>query len=195
MVRVTLTAPLLAFFALGASIDTGRDDAPTPFATWEFGISLSTGTGSQLYSCFLVKMYDGKVIGTENISSEAFILQAQGVKPSVANPDGHNRFLEHGINTCLAFEDTIAQEYLYRCDPLEDLWKLRFQEYPLQLTSGQRTGVGWAEKRDAPSPRQLMLLADYGILYTTGLCHGENVFRLLHDMADSSWVVNYRQGY
>ena len=194
MVRAALVTPVLVF-ALGAPTGAGTDTSPAPVATWTFGISLATGTGSQLYTCFLVKEYEGQVISAENIEREAFILQAQGVKPGKANPDGRNFFLEHGINTCLAFEDTTSQEYLYRCDPLDDLWKLRFQEYPLLVSAGQRTGLGWAEKRDAPSPRQLMLLADYGIMYTSGLCRGENVFRLLHDMTDSSWVENYRQGY
>mgnify|MGYP003394232862 CR=1 FL=1 len=173
---------------------TGMAVTIAPYATYTFGISMATGVGNQLYTCYLVKELDNRVIATEPMTVSEFILQAQGVKPSTANPDGRNFFLENRINTCLAFEDTEAAEFLYRCDPLEDLWKLRFQEYPFLLSSGQQPGSGWAETRNAPSARQMLLLADYGILYLTGLCRGKDMFRLLHDMTDSSWVSNYRQG-
>jgi hypothetical protein len=173
---------------------SGRATSQPPHATYEFGVSLATGVANQLYSLFLVKVFEGRVVSTEPITTSEFILQAQGLKPSKANPEGRNHFFMHRIHTCLAFEDTVAVEYRYRCDPLEDLWKLRFQEYPFLQSSGQRPGAGWAETRTAPSPRQLMLLSDYGILYLTGLCRGKDMFRLLHDMGDSSWVQNYRAG-
>ena len=172
----------------------GRATPQPPIATFQFGLSLATGLANQLYSLFIVKVFEGQVISTEPITTSEFILQAQGLKPSKANPGERNLFLEHRINTCLAFEDTIGVEYLYRCDAIADLWKLRFQEYPFLQSSGQRPGAGWAETRNAPSPRQMMLLSDYGILYLTGLCRGDDMFRLLHDMGDSAWVQNYRAG-
>jgi hypothetical protein len=169
--------------------------APAPaVATYEFGLSLATGVSNQLYSLFVVKVFEGQMVSADPISASDFILQAQGLKPSKANLEGRNLFLESKINTCLAFEDTAAVEYLYRCDALADLWKLRFQEYPFLQSQGQHPGAGWAETRQAPSPRQMMLLADYGILHLTGLCRGKDVFRLLHDMGDEDWVRNYRAG-
>lgn len=169
--------------------------APPPaFATYSFGLSLATGIGNQIYTCYLVKEFEGRVLSADAITAQEFILQAQGLKPSKANPEGRNFFLESRINTCLAFEDTVAVEYLYRCDALADLWKLRFQEYPFLQSAGQHPGQGWAETRTGPSARQMLLLSDYGILYLTGLCHGPDMFRLLHDMGDTAWVSNYRQG-
>ena len=184
----------VAFVAL-IPLGSGRSEAPSPVATYTFGLSLATGPNNQIFTCFLVKEFEGRVISADPIKREDFILQAQGVKPGSANPEARNFFREYDIKTCFAFEDTIAREYLFRCDPLQDLWKLRFQEYPYLLTAGQHPGLGWAETRQMPSGRQMLLLSDYGILYLTGLCRGENLFRLLHDMSDSSWVDNYRKGY
>jgi hypothetical protein len=63
------------------------------------------------------------------------------------------------------------------------------------LKEGQHPGKGWAEKRESPSSRQLLLLTDYGILTLNGMAKGDDVFRLLHDVGDSAWVDNYRKGY
>ena len=187
--------PTALLCSLFIPVGVGLSTPPAPVASYSFGLSLATGSGGQLFTCFVVKEFEGRVLSTEVVEKKTFILQAQGVKPSKANPDRHNYFREFDINTCLAFEDTIGSEYLYRCDPLDDLWKLRFQEFPFLQQAGQHPGLGWAENRNAPSARQMMLLADYGILYLTGLCRGENMFRLLRDMGDSTWVNNYRQGY
>jgi hypothetical protein len=172
----------------------GMAKPATPFASFSFGLSMATGVGNQVYTCYIVKEFEGRVLSADPITAQEFILQAQGLKPSKANPDGRNFFLDNRINNCLAVNDQAAVEYLYRCDALADLWKLRFQEYPFLQGAGQHPGAGWAETRTGPSARQLLLLSDYGILYLTGLCRGPNVFRLLHDMADTAWVNNYRQG-
>jgi hypothetical protein len=83
--------------------------------------------------------------------------------------------------------------YLTDCLTLDNLWKLRFWEYPYAVADGARTGKGWAEKPTIPGERQFEVLSDYGITHTTALCYGENMFRLLRDMGDPVWVDNYRK--
>lgn len=185
---------LLLQFGLILPNGGGQGSPPPPFATHVFGISLATSANNELFTCFVVKEFDRQVVGVEPIKREDFILQAKGLVPSVANPEGVDLFRKHRIRNCMARQAEAGQAMSYRCDPLDELWKLRFQEYPFLRPSGQGTGLGWAETRNAPSPRQMLLLSDYGILYLTGLCRGDDVFRLLHDVADSAWVANYRKG-
>jgi len=161
-------------------------------ATWTFGVSLATGQHSQLYSLFLVKEHGLQVLSTEPITREQFVLQAQGAVPSKANGAGENLFKRYGVDICVHPDSTRT---LPDCWVFDELWKLRFWEYPFQPKQGMHPGRGWSEKREAPSPRQMLLLSDYGILHLTGLARGENAFRLLRDVTDSAWVDNYRKGY
>ncbi len=181
---------------LAAVISTGSgrpEQDPTPPPSWTFGVSLATGQNSELYSLFLVKEHGLQLLSAESISREQFVLQAQGIVPSKANPDGENFFLRYDVRSCMDPEDSTAG--VRNCGVFDDLWKLRFWEYPFHPRDGQHPGLGWSENRAAPSARQMLLLSDYGILYLTGMARGENAFRLLRDVGDPEWVENYRKGY
>jgi len=173
----------------------GQSLRPSPFATYTFGLSLNTGLNNQLFTLFSVKEFEGRIIQSEPLTRDQFVLQAQGVVPSRSNPDGINLFRKYEVQLCLAAAADTGGHYLYDCEVFDLLWKIRFQEYPFRLVEGQHPGKGWAEEREAPSPRQLLLLTDYGIMHRSDLVKGENVFRLLHDVGDSAWVDNYRKGY
>ena len=177
------------------SLSGGQAGTPSPFASYTFGVSLNTGQNSQLFTLFLVKEFEGRTIQTEPMTREQFVLQAQGAVPSKANPEGVNLFHRHGVRLCLHPEDTTGTRLLRDCEVFDQLWKLRFWEYPFRLTEGQHPGKGWAEKREAPSARQMLLLSDYGILQLSGMAKGIDALRLLRDVGDSSWVDNYRKGY
>lgn len=158
---------------------------------WTFGVSLTTGHSSQLFSLFMVKEHGLHVLTAEPMTREQFVLQAQGAVPSKANPTGEDLFKLHGVTACLHSDST---RMLMDCWVFDELWKLRFWEYPFHPMQGGRPTRGWAEKREAPSARQRLLLSDYGILHLSGMARGENAFRLLRDVADSAWVENYRKG-
>ncbi|MCB0769593.1 MAG: hypothetical protein KDC00_04215 [Flavobacteriales bacterium] len=176
-------------------VTSGQGLSNVPFATYAFGVSLNTGLNNQLFTLFIVKEFEGKVIQSDPITREQFVLQAQGAVPSKANPLNINLFRKFEVDLCLPLgEDTIGR-YLLDCEVFDHLWKLRFWEYPYKLREGQHPGKGWAETRTAPSPRQLLLLTDFGMLQVGDLAYGENAFRLLHDVGDSAWVDNYRKGY
>ena len=186
--RALLFALLLAPITVGRSQSAPQQQPPS----WTFGVSLMTGHSSQLFSLYLVKEHGLQVLSTEPITREQFVLQAEGAVPSKANPTGENLFRLYGITACLHPDST---KKLYDCWAFDELWKLRFWEYPFAPLQGQHPGRGWSEKKEAPSPRQMLLLSDYGILYLNGLARGESAFRLLRDVSDSSWVDNYRKGY
>lgn len=173
----------------------GHGLRPATFATHQFGLSLSTGTSNQLFTLFIVKEFEGKVIQADPMTREQFVLQAQGVVPSKANPAAENLFRKYDVQACLADAPDSAQVHLADCWVFDELWKLRFREYPFRLAEGQHPGTGWAEKPEGPSARQMLLLTDHGILHLHDMARGEDAFRLLRDVADSSWVDNYRKGY
>ena len=181
--------PLVAL-CLGAGHGVQRPLSPP---TWTFGISLATGAHSELYTLFLVKEHGGKVIATEPITREQFVLQAQGVVPSKANPEGINLFRIFEVQGCLHPDD--GTKLLRDCPLFDQLWKLRFFEFPFHPMGGGAPKQGWAEVKAGPSPRQMLLLSGYGIQRISDLAWGEDAFRLLHDMGDEEWVNNYRQGY
>jgi len=164
-------------------------------AIYEFGMSLASGANGQLFSLFEVKVHDGKVLESVPITREQFIRQAQGRTFSKANPDADDLFRKHKVTACTLPADSAALGYLTDCLTLDNLWKLRFWEYPFALSDASSKGKGWSEKPSIPSERQQMLLSDYGITYPTALCHGDDFFRLLRDMGDPEWVDNYRKGY
>lgn len=173
----------------------GQGLEPASLAVKMFGLSLNTGLNNQLFTLFTLKVYEGKVIQADPMTREQFVLQAQGAVPSEANPTGENLFAKYGVTACLEYRPDSTLIRLQDCWVFDELWKLRFWEYPFRLQEGQHPGKGWAEKREAPSARQLLLLTDYGILHLSDVARGENAFRLLRDVADSSWVDNYRKGY
>jgi hypothetical protein len=165
--------------------------APEP-PRWTFGVSLATGQHSELFSLFLVQEHGLHVLRTEPIGRGQFVLQAQGTVPSKANPEGENLFLRHKVEGCLHPEDSTAG--VEDCGVFDDLWKLRFWEYPFLKQDGQRTGRGWAENPYTPSPRQMIMLTDFGILHVSGMARGENAFNLLRAVGDPEWVERYRRG-
>ncbi|HMN06039.1 MAG TPA: hypothetical protein PKD45_09950 [Flavobacteriales bacterium] len=158
----------------------------------EFALSLSPSTDGQLFCLFLVKMRDGQVAESRPITRESFIKQAQGRTFSPANPDAEDLFRKYGVEACTLPPDSAAMGFLTDCVTLDNLWKLRYWEYPLKTDDGQRVSKGWSEKPLAPSPRQMEILGQYGLKYTNGLIVGTEMFRLLRDMGEREWVNNYR---
>jgi hypothetical protein len=164
--------------------------------TWTFGISLQPTSDGQLFSCFLVKTLDGNILETRPLSREIFVKQAQGRATSLANTAAVDLFAQFDIKPCYLPPDSVAMGYSVRdCMVLDDMWKLRYWEYPQEIPGGgQATGKGWSGMPLRPSDRQLALLAAYGLRYTTDVIIGDALFKLLKDMSDPAWVDNYRQG-
>ena len=183
---------LFAFVCRGHAVD------PTipakPFAVWKFALSLGSSTDGQLFSLFLVKVVDDtNVVESQPLTRANFIRQVQGRAFSQANPDGENLFRKYGVKQCLNTVDSAG--FVTDCLVLDDLWKLRFWEFPLKVEQGQHAVTGWAANKLRPDDRQLLLLKGYGMRYMLDLAIGENMFRLLKDMGDEEWVANYRGGF
>mgnify|MGYP001270325751 CR=1 FL=1 len=165
---------------------------PQDQAEMQFALSLSPSTDGQLFCLFLVKVRNGQVVESRPLTRDSFIKQAQGRTFSPANPDADDLFRKYDVQQCTLPPDSAAMGFLTDCRTLDDLWKLRYWEYPLKTESGQRVSKGWSEKPLVPSPRQMELLHGYGMRYPTDLVVGTEMFRLLRDMGRRDWVVKYR---
>lgn len=184
-------AALLLYLLLAAGTQ-----GQAPGATYDFGLSLMTGMNNELFTLFVVKEHEGRVLEARPITRGQFVLEAQGAAPSKANPAGINLFRKYGVQGCLLPEELDdGKRAVSDCGVFDELWKLRFWEYPFHSADGARRGLGWAENRQQPSPRQMLLLSGYGINHLTDLTCGEDMFRLLRDVGDPDWVDNYRKGY
>lgn len=184
---------ICSLFVFLAQARAAEPDAARPFAVWKFALSLGSSTDGQLFSLFLVKVVDDTtIVESQPLSRLNFIRQVQGRAFSQANQDGENLFRKYGVTQCLNTVDSTG--FVIDCATLDDLWKLRFWEYPLQMEQGQQQLVGWAANKLRPDDRQLLLLKGYGMRYMLDLVIGENMFRLLKDMGDEEWVQNYRSG-
>jgi hypothetical protein len=182
-------------FLLGTRILTMQLCAQVTGAYWTFGFSLGTGPHSQPHCAFLVKIHEEKVIATEPISDDQWILQAKGLVASKANPLFVDLLLQEDVPLCNdRVEPETAQGMESNCDPLLDLWKLRHLEWPFALADGTTHGPGWSQMSHRPSDGQMVLLSSYGIQHLTDVVHGHQAFRLLRDMADPAWVLRYRKG-
>lgn len=165
------------------------------FATWQFGLGLSPNSNGQLYGLFLVKVHEGKVIEARPLARQNFVHQAQGRAKSEANPTGEDLFFKYGVKDCLLPPDSTAMGFhLSDCITLDDVWKLRYWEYPQKAGEGDRIGKGWSAQPLKPSDGQMAILARYGLHALSDLIIGEQLFKLLHDMNDAAWVSAYRQG-
>lgn len=193
MMRVART---FAAAVLSLVVLTGGKATPAPVAVYDFGLSLMTGMNNEVFTLFVVKEHQGKVIEARPITRGQFVLEAQGAVPSKANPTGVNLFRKYDVQGCLLppeLDD--GKRVVSDCSVFDELWKLRFWEYPFQQADGARHGLGWAESRTQPSERQMLLLGGYGIRHLSDMACGEDLFRLLHDIGDPEWVDNYRKGY
>ena len=170
-------------------LSSGRPDEA--FSQYHFGVGLGTGPHSTLYSLFIVKENEGRIISVKGITSEQFILQATGHIVSRANPDSVDFFEHYQVSSCVKMIDESGQERR-PCDPFSNLWKLRFNKFPLHMSEPKDLGEGWAKHQSKPSDGQLKILNTYGIKTFTGMCYGENAFRLLRDINDPMWVQAYR---
>lgn len=181
------------FLATAACVLATFAAAQSPPA-WQFALSLSTSTDGQLFCLFLVKEKDGQIMESRPLTRANFIRQAQGRTFSPANPDAENLFSKYDVKQCTLPPDSAAMGFLTDCSTLDDLWKLRYWEYPLKTDNGQQMAKGWSERPLAPSARQMDLLHGYGMRFPADLVIGAEMFRLLHDMGNHDWVVKYRSG-
>lgn len=140
----------------------------------QFGISLMTQ-----YSSFIrYALVQTKSTGEQKItflSKEQFMAQVTGKMASKANPDKVNLLELHKIDA----------------NSFEDLWKLRYSEFPF---GGERSmEKGWAGYEFAPTPAQWSFLKkNYGYAACEQLLYGEKMWELVKDSQAQAWQSQYK---
>ncbi len=127
------------------------------------------------------KPADGSKHLTEgySISRRDFFLQAKGEINSEANLTRKNLFKYYGLDSAKA---------IYA---INNLWRLRYAEYPYRTADSTANLKGWAGREFSPSEAQMEILRSYGIQHINDLIIGENLFRLLKDVSNPAWQQNY----
>lgn len=141
------------------------------------GFTLQPGFNGLIRYYLIHQKPDGK-FSYRQLTQDAFVYQAAGRTNSKANPNGENFFEKYGVK-----------------DPniVEELWKLRYFEYPYRTSRTMPTG--WSTNDSIPtipSKQQFEILKKYGIKRISDFCYGENAFELLRDMENDKWIERYK---
>jgi len=176
MKKLLYIFPLFTVFISAAQTNLDSLFLDTTKTKYYFAITLTpTVDGRQMYNtAIILKSYQGKWIPTI-ITKKNFLLQITGQQESKANPNHIN----------------YMKAYQIYWQTLDQLWKIKYSEYPYDRRQNQDT-KGWAKMKYSPSPEQLRYLQQhYNIKFITDYFYGKNLFRLLKDMQSPEWINNY----
>lgn len=140
---------------------------------WYFGISLAT-TYNGFVRYGIIKVPETGPTEVAWFTKEMFVRQLSGVYASKANPEKIN----------------YMEKYLIKWDVFDELWKVRYSEYPYQAT--QTMPPGWAGKMSCPSDAQWSFLKqNYGFGSFNDYIFGDNLWKFLKDVQDPAWQAQY----
>jgi len=188
MMKFLLTLCLsLAFF-----ISNAQKDIQHYFA---FNL-MPNANGSGLVTFAIVHVNDGKIIRSSVINKAKWVRLVSGEAISEANDSLVNLFIHYEVDSCWIEYDAEYAKYGkmvyvgYDCIAIDNLWKLRYKTHPsIHGLEGYSSGFY------APTGEQWAFLEKlYGIRSQSSYCYGENLFKLLKDMADPEWKEFYIAG-
>jgi hypothetical protein len=157
-----------------------------------FGMVLVNSANTQIASFAVLTLQDERIIRTQHISVDMFILQASGKATSMANPDAKDIFSEWGISECYPDYEMYSNKYIgYWCPIINNLWKVRYKRDP--KNAHLRQDEGWAKGYFAPSIGQMKYLEEeYGVRNMNEFFVGDKMFQLLKDVTDTVWINRYK---
>jgi hypothetical protein len=185
-------ALFISLLIISSSLRAGSHSVALPnltLATYEFAMSLQPSANNARFTCAIVKVYEGKVIRAQFITTNDFVLQATGLQESVANPEYKNLISTWGVDNCVASVDPVMGDYAIDCNPVYNVWKLRYKSDPTTPDAGEE---GWSNKPLRPSDGQMTILSQYGIHHIAHFTFGDNAFKLLKDLSQPAWVAAYK---
>ncbi|MFZ5552739.1 MAG: hypothetical protein ACOZCO_06465 [Bacteroidota bacterium] len=187
--KLMIAVALLLLLPVKSSVEESREmyySQPT------FALSLTTGANSQPVSFALVNVLNGKIMKTQLIPIDQFMMQVTGFMYSPANPEKNNLMAEHGIEHCLPQYEDFSKKYMgYDCPVIRELWRVRYLRDP--YNANLREDSGWARGYYGPSlEQQKFLMSNYGISHINDYFVGENMFKFLKDIQDTAWVSVYK---
>jgi hypothetical protein len=165
-----------------------------------FGFSINPTANSGLITYAIVETDENnKMLSRKVVSRNNWILMMRGLQWSKANPDKKDLWSEQGIGDCFWILDNSMDKYIsLDCIAqrnVNDLWRLRYSKNPQyrqdKVTSDSKIVGGWAANAFRPNWPQIQILQNYGIVYISDFFYGENMFKLMKDVQEETWVDTY----
>lgn len=191
---------LIGLLFFSGDYQTESDRAPQDlFAHFAFAINPTANSGLITYAIVETNQ-DNKIIGRTIVSRNNWILQMRGLQKSKANTSENDLITEYEVGDCFWLLDLANRAYdSLNCEAknnIDDLWRLRYNRNPEyrqgKITSDLNIIGGWAANPFRPNRPQLQILQNYGIINITDFFFGENMFQLLKDIQDQSWLEKYK---
>ncbi len=173
--------PIFINVQMSAQEETTTFGSDSIIQEYYLGFNLIPNAGGGLVNFALVKpLADGKrkII---LITQDDFVYQAKGKTKSLANPYKIDYFKKYNI-TNLSI--------------LDNLWKLRYTEFPYKTTG--KAEKGWSQNLEfdyLPTAEQMEMLKKFGIEHLRDYFYGENAFRLLEAIQNPQWLKSYKEAY
>ncbi len=160
----------------------------------EFAISICFGANNSYLNYAVVVKSGNKIIKSQQLTEQSFMMQMTGKMNSTANPKLKNLLKENVLDTCDCVIDDLYKKYVgYNCEPFRLLWKVRYKYDPKNHhLKNYEDYKGWAYENYSPGVNQSMYLRErYGIQNLIDFIAGEKLYLLLNDVQDSTWVNEY----
>lgn len=183
--KIQITSIILIFVFSSALM--AQDDDIIPFGAdsvyqeYYLGFNLNSNMNGGLVNFALVKPLPNGKTKIILLTKDDFVYQAKGKMKSPGNPHKIDFFKNHQIENLAV---------------LDNLWKLRYREYPFYTR--EKMPMGWSENDTIPflpTEAQMEILRGFGINRFTDYIYGEAAFRLLSSMEDPQWVKAYKESY
>ena len=146
-----------------------------------FGFNLVENSFGSMIHLALIKPGNNGKHRIIQLTKDGFIAQASGKQQSLANPEEEDFFEKHQIKNP---------------NILDDLWRLRYKEYP--YFSNEKIEPGWSANDSipfVPTEAQMQILQKFGLNRMSDYIIGENAFRLLKLMEQPEWINSYKESY
>jgi hypothetical protein len=171
----------LSFIRLSAQNDTLAFGTVIEMEEDFFACNLVPSYTGGLLHLAVIHIYNDSSRQINFLTKEQFLNQIAGLQKSKANSKLNNLFKKYGIR------DTLL---------IDQLWKLRYSEWPYENTSGRPIEKGWSvnpKSESMPSEGQMEMLKEFGFIRITDYIYGENLFKLLKKLEDPDWITKYKQ--
>lgn len=154
-----------------------------------FGVQVRFQTGTTMYALVAFQDNGIQLINRKFLTVDDFVKIASGYWPSIYNPTRENLFVKHRL-PCGMFNDSIHLDPIPVCFPIDSLWKIRFSDFPFNTSSES----GWSGDAFKPSVRQTLFLKENYRVDNVDMNYflDTNFWKILRDVQDSLWIVNYK---
>ncbi len=154
-----------------------------------FGVKISLQSDGSIFHLIAYCKTGERITNKTIITEQQFIQYATGNWPSIYNPEQINFLQQYDLN-CGFIIDEYSRQQLFGCKPLDSLWKIRYANYPYHGVMES----GWAGTENGPTEGQKSYLKErYNFSnFDVDYIADTNLYRLLYDVMDSSWVANYK---